>query len=65
MRMPPRGTPIPPRTKKNMAGGRQIVVPQRDAIIQKNQVHPCEKTRKPHRVLFDKVDAVEVMSNLR
>jgi hypothetical protein len=51
--------------KKNRAGGRQIVVPKRDATIQKNQVQPCEKARKPQGGLFDKADAVEVMSNLQ
>jgi hypothetical protein len=65
MTIPPRGTPIPPMMKKNIAGGRQIVVPKSDATIQKNHVHPCEKARKPHRVFLEKVREVELMSNLQ
>ena len=51
--------------KKNIAGGRQIVVPKSDATIQKNHVHPCEKARKPHRFFLEKVGEVELMSNLQ
>jgi hypothetical protein len=63
--MPPNNTPNPPRIKKNRAGGCQIVVPQRAAMSQKNQVQPCVKARKPHMDFLDKVDVVKVMSNLQ